>query len=126
MAAKYIIRKRRNKILYTETLIVAVIIGFVSIKYYQVHPAIALVIALAAWFLLMSLFFANRIFRYSFSILFSIIWGLVAFIIGQFVEKSSDTTAWVFGILAFGFSLFEHKQHFSFLKDSEYYEYEVR
>ena len=126
MATKYIIRKRQNKILYTEALIAAVIIGLVSIKYYQVHPAIALLIGFGASILFIFLFFANKIFRYSFSILFSLVWALAAFVIGQFVESSSDTTAWVFGIVAFAISLLAHKRHFSFLKDAQYYEYEVQ
>ena len=126
MATKYLVRKRQNKILYTEALIAAVIIGLISIKYYQVHPAIALLLGFGASILFIFLFFSNKIFRYSFSILFSLVWALAAFIMGQFVEKSSDTTAWVFGILAFGISLLAHKRHFSFLKGAQHYEYEVQ
>ena len=104
----------------------AVIIGLVLIEYYQVHPAVALLLGFGASILFISLFFANKIFRYSFSILFSLVWALAAFIVGQFIEKSSDTTAWVFSIVAFGISLLAHKRHFSFLKGAERYEYEVQ
>jgi len=101
MAAKYIVRKRQNKILYLEIFIAVGIVCLLSINYYRVHPAIALIIGIVAVLLLISLFFANKIFRYTFSILFSFVWGTAAFLAGQYLEKSSDTTAW--GISCFSF-----------------------
>ena len=105
MAAKYIIRRRQNKLLSGDTLISIAIIGFILIKYYQVHPAIALLIGIAAYFFSILLFFSTKIFRYLFSVFFSLIWGLAAFVLGQFIETSSDTTASMFGFLAICFSL---------------------
>jgi len=124
MASKFIIRKRQNKILYLEIFIAVGIVCLLSINYYRVHPAIALIIGIVAVLLLISLFFANKIFRYTFSILFSFIWGTAAFLAGQYLEKTSDTTAWVLAVLAFGISLWAHKDHFSFLKSAKLYEYE--
>lgn len=126
MATKYIIRKRQNKILYVEILLAAVIIGFLSINHYKIHPAVAFLIGIGSAASLIFLFFSNRIFRYSFSILFSFIWGWAAFLLGQSIEKASDTTAWVFAIIAFGICLLAHKDHFSFLKGARRYEYEVQ
>lgn len=126
MAAKYFIRKRQNKILYIEILIAAVVLCFFSIHYLQVHPAIGILIGIAAVLLFFFLFFANKIFRYLFSILFSTIWATGAFLAGQYLEKTSNTTAWVIAILAFVISLWAHKEHFSFLKGAKLYEYEIQ
>ena len=126
MSGNYIIRKRRNKILDAEILIAAVIISFLSINNYNLHPAIAVLIGIGAAASLIFLFFHNRIFRYSFAILFSFIWGWAAFLIGQSIEKASDTTAWVMAIIGFGFSLLAHKDHFAFIKGARRYEYEVQ
>jgi O-antigen/teichoic acid export membrane protein len=126
MARKYIYRKRQNTILYTEFLGAAVIAALVAIGYFKIHPAIALLVAIAALFLFIYLFFAFRIFRYSFSILFSLAWACGAFLVGQKFEKASNTTAWVFAFLAFCLCLWAHWDHFDFLKSAKVYEYERR
>ncbi len=126
MAAKYIIRKRQNRILFIEVLMAAAVLGFLSFHYLQVDPAIGLLIGIAAVLSFFFLFFANKTFRYLFSILFSIIWASAAFLAGQYLEKNSNTTACVLAILAFGISLWAHKDHFSFLKSAKLYEYEIQ
>ena len=49
----------------------------------------------------------------------------MAFAIGQSIEKSSDTTAWVLAFVAFTVSLIANKDHFSFLENARLSEYEV-
>src|SRR3954452_9176477 len=118
MYNNFIIRRRQNKILYTEFLILAVIVGFLSIRYYKVHTAIGFLLGVLSMGLFSALFFANRAFRYLFSITFSLVWGFLAYTIGQAIERTSDTTAWVFMALAFAISLGAHKDHFDFLKSA--------
>lgn len=124
MSTKYIIRKRQNTILYTEFFLAALATGIVAYSYYKLHPATALLVDIGSMFLLAVLFFANSIFRYLFSILFSLGWALLAFVAGVSVETKSDTTTWVFAIIAFVMSLWAHKDHFNFIKQAEVYEYE--
>ncbi len=124
MAHKYIVRKRQNKILYTEFLLLAGLIAFLSVSYYKIHPAIGLLIGIAAIFLFAVLFFKVKIFRYIFSVLFSLGWAAGAFMAGESIDKSSDATAWVFAVIAFALSIWAHWDHFTFLKDAKVYEYE--
>lgn len=124
MSSKYIVRKRQNKILYTEFLLSAGLIGFLSVSYYKIHPAIGLLIAIAAIFLFAVLSFKIRFFRYIFSILFSLVWTAGAFMAGESIDKSSDTTAWVFAAISFALSIWAHWDHFTFLKNAKVYEYE--
>ncbi len=124
MAAKYIIRKRQKTILYTEFFFAALTTGIVAFTYYKLHPATALLVGITTSFLFVILFFANKIFRYLFSILFSLGWALAAFAVGVSIETKTDTTAWVFAIIAFALSLWAHWNHFTFLKQARVYEYE--
>lgn len=124
MANKYIVRKRQNKILYAEFLLSAGLVAFLSVSYYKIHLGISLLIGIAAIFLFAVLFFKIRLFRYIFSILFSVGWAIGAFIAGESIDKNSDTTAWVFAAIAFALSIWAHWDHFTFLKDAKVYEYE--
>ena len=126
MYNNFIIRRRQNKILYTEFLILAVIVGFLSIRYYKVHPAIGFLSAIFSMRLFLALFFANKMFRYLFSITFSLAWSALAFLLGQLIDANSDITAWVFTVLAFFVSLEAHKNHFDFLKKAKTHEYEIQ
>jgi uncharacterized sodium:solute symporter family permease YidK len=126
MTTKYIFRRRRKRVLYTEVLIVAVWLGFYTNRHYHIHPAIAMLIGIAGYTISVFLFYANKFFRYVFSIFFSLFWGLAAFLIGVTIEKTTDTTAWVFAFLGFSFSLLAHKEHFAFHKEAVRCEYEVQ
>jgi len=95
MAAKYFVKKRKNKILYTEFFFAALASGMLAYIYFKLHPAIALSVGIASIFAFAFLFFANGIFRYLFSILFSLGWAFLAFFAGHSIETKTDTTAWV-------------------------------
>jgi len=125
MAAKYIIRKRQNTILYTEFFLAAIATGLFAYSYGKLHPATALLVGIGSMFLFAVLFFANIIFRYLFSILFSLGWALLAFVAIVSLETKSDATAWVFAIIAFAMSIWAHWDHFNFIKQARLYEYEV-
>jgi len=47
MASKYIIRKRQNTILYTEFFLAALATGILTLTYFKLHPAIALLVGIA-------------------------------------------------------------------------------
>ena len=124
MAGKYIVRKRRNTILYSEFFIAAIVAAIFCVHQFQLHPAIGLLIGIGTLFLLIFLFVSSRIFRYIFSILFSLGWAAGAFSVGQSIDKKSEITSWIFGLVAFAICLWAHYDHFKFIKDAKVYEYE--
>ncbi len=126
MSRKFILQKRQNTILYSEFLITAGIVALLAFGYYKIHPAVALLIAIVSIFIFVYLFFTLRIFRYIFSISFSIGWAYGAFLLGQKLETSSNTTAWVFSLITFCICIWAHWDHFDFLKTAKIYEYEQR
>ena len=85
---------------------------------------VGLLIFIGAAALLIYLFVESRIFRYIFSIIFSLAWAGGAFALGQNIDKKSDTTGIVFAILALGISLWAHWDNFQFYKDAKVIEYE--
>src|SRR4051794_39251260 len=96
-----IIRRKRNKILYTEFFIVAAVVGFLSTHLYKVHSAVAFLLGVLSMAFFSTLFFVNRIFRYLFSLTFSLVWAFLAYVLGQLIDHNSDTTALVFMVVAF-------------------------
>jgi len=124
MAAKYIIRKRRNTILYVEFFIVALATSLLLFKYFKLHPAIAFLVAIASFFISAFLFFSKSIFRYLFSLLFSLAWAFIAFFTGHLLETKTDMTAWTLALLAFVISIWAHRDHFKFIKEAQLFEYE--
>ena len=103
----------------------SIVAAWLVTAYMNWHPAKGLLIGIVSYFLIGYLFFAFRFFRYGFSILFSLGWAAAAFVAGQNIDRISDTTAWVFAVIAFGLSLWAHWNHFSFLKSARVREYEM-
>lgn len=124
MAKKFTLRKRQNKILYAEFFVASIIIALLTVIGLKLHPAVGIIIALLSIFGIVYLFFQFRIFRYLFSILFSLGWATGAFLIGQQIEKSSNTTGWVLSIVTFAIAIWLHYDHFDFLRKTTVYEYE--
>ena len=124
MSQGYIIHKRRNAILYTELLFTAAVIGIVSSIYMVLHPAVAVLMGGMFAILIAYLFFKFRIFRYTFSILFSIAWGVGIYLFVRKLDSASETTCWVLALVGFCFSLWAHWNHFHFIKKANIYEYE--
>lgn len=124
MARKYIVRKRQNTILYSEFFISAIVGAIYCVHQFKLHPAIGLLIGIGTLFLLIFLFVSSRIFRYIFSIIFSLGWASAAFFVGHSIDKKSDITSWVFALLAFAICIWAHYDHFKFIKDAKVYEYE--
>jgi uncharacterized membrane protein len=64
------------------------------------------------------LFFYFRIFRYIFSVVFSLAWGFIAYAFAMSASKS-DLSHWVAFIMVFVISLLIHRSYFSFETNSE-------
>jgi len=124
VAHKYIIRKRQNTILYTELLLAPVIATFFFVIHFKLHFFIGFLIGIASIISFYVLFFWARIFRYLFSILFSIAWALGAVVLGLSFEKTANLPVWIFAALVFIISIWAHWNHFNFIKNSEFHEYE--
>lgn len=125
MAKKYLVNERHTSIIYFDDLILSFLLSKLIFEYTSCHWSIAFVVFLILYVGFLFLFLTFRIFRYVASILFSLFY---AFIVGYIFHLSDEvnpyTPAIVFGILAFLLSLFLHKDHFDFLNDSEYIEYD--
>jgi len=124
MAKKITLRKRQNKILYTEFFATSILITLFTIIRLKLHPAIGILVALFSIFGIAYFFFQYRIFRYLFSLLFSLGWATGVFLIGQQIEITSNTTGWVLSIVAFAIAIWLHYDHFDFLRKTTVYEYE--
>lgn len=124
MARSYILRKRENKILYIEFFLLSVLAALLLVINLKLHIAFSIPIAIAALVGMIFLFFQFRLFRYLFSITFSVCWAIGAFLVGQQIEKSGDTTSWVLAVLTLLIALWLHYDHFDFLRKATVYEYE--
>jgi hypothetical protein len=124
MSKKYILRKRENKILTTEFILASILIAIVSVKQFKLHPAIGIIIAIVALFAIVYLFVEFRFFRYLFTIVFSLFWAGVGYLIGYFLDKSSIITSLVLSIVIFPFAIWLHWDHFDFMRKATVYEYE--
>jgi hypothetical protein len=90
----------------------------------KLHLAFSIPIAIVVFISMIYLFFQFRLFRYLFSITFSVGWAIGAFLVGQQIEKSSDTTSWILSVLTLLIALWLHYDHFDFLRKATVYEYE--
>lgn len=125
MARKYILYKRKSAIIFTDIIIFAVSLSILGICYFNYHWSIGLITLIALYVLTFYLFFLNKIFRYVFSLLSSLVYGSLFAILDYLIDKENPTTpALVFGILTFLISLFLHKDHFDFIKGSKFIEYD--
>ena len=124
MSQEYILHKRRNTILYTEFLFMAAVTGIVSSIYMVLHPVLGVLIGVFFALLIAYLFFNFRIFRYSFSILFSIAWGVGMYLVGKKLDSATDTTSWILAAAGFCISLWAHRNQFHFIRNARLFEYE--
>lgn len=107
-----------------EFLIVTIVTTILFMNHFKVHPAFGLLFGIAIIVSLYGLFFTTRIFRYIFSILFAFGWAVGAFAAGELLDKKSDTTGWVFALIAFVISIWAHWRYYTFTKKADVYEYE--
>jgi hypothetical protein len=124
MAGKYIYRKRYIKILVYEFLIASIVIAVLTVVSSKIHPAIGLLIFIGVAALLIYLFVESRIFRYIFSILFSLAWASGAYLVGKNIDKKSIITSIVFIVITLCVSIWAHWDNFQFYKDAKVIEYD--
>ena len=125
MTKKYLFYKRKTAIIFTDTILFAAGLSIWSLLYFKYNWSFSIVSFLVLFFGFYYAFFLNRIIRYIFSIFFSILYGLVAAAIGAAIGKEDPIIpSIIFGVLAFLISLYLHKDHFDFLKNSKHYEYD--
>lgn len=125
MARRYLFYRRKTAIIYTDILLFSVGMSVWGVYIFKYHWSIAIVTLIGLVLGVNYLFFSNKIFRYVFSVLFSLLYGGIAAIIGAYLDKDNPTTpALVLGVLAFLISLYLHKDHFDFLGNSKTVEYD--
>ena len=125
MARKHLFYKRKTSVIFTDCLLFAAGLSIFGVYYFKYHWSIGIVTFIILLYGFFYSFFRFRIFRYVMSVVFSLFYGGVFAFIGAAIDKKNPTTpALVFGILAFAISLYLHKDHFSFLKDAKYHEYD--
>src|SRR5690349_8645414 len=100
MSHRYILHRRQNRILYAEFLLVAAVTAVGASFYMALHPMVGWLIGVVFALLIAYVFFRSRIFRYGFSILFSIAWGVGMYLFGGEIDCAS-TTSLVLGLAGF-------------------------
>ena len=93
--------KNRKATVYTEFLAVALLLTLLSYRLFRLHPAVALLIFIAAYVVCYLLFLKNKTFRPAFSIIAVLGWAVLAYYTSRWVGHVSGATAWVFAMLAF-------------------------
>lgn len=124
MSRGYRIVHRSNKIIYFETIIAAILLSIMLWKKIDYHWSLILVTFPVIAGLFICTFFRWTIWRYTITILFSMVYGLIAYYIGSAVDPEGITTSIVFAFIAYFTSLSMHKDHFDFIRNSDVIEYE--
>ncbi|SMC88481.1 hypothetical protein SAMN04488524_3195 [Pedobacter africanus] len=123
MVQKVILHRRsKAPLVVIETLFSSGFLAYWLFKKYEFDWLLGVVIFIASFLLTAFLFFNIRIFRYIYSILFSLGWGFLGYIFASSVTKS-DLTAWVVLAAVFVLSLLVHKSYFSFETNAERIDY---
>jgi hypothetical protein len=126
MSKRYVIRKRENKIIYFETFITALLLSFILWKLFKYHWAFTIVTFGLFELGFIYAFFELRLFRYIITVLFSMVYGFIGFVVGALIDKNTFTASVVFSFIAYFISILLHKDHFDFLSIAKFIEYEKR
>lgn len=117
--AKYIVTQRsRYPLVFIETAGISIFSAYWLCKHYNWDWIVGVAIFFVCIVLIGALFFTFRIFRYIFSIAFSLFWGFLAFTFASSASKS-DFSHWIAFILVFIISLFIHRSYFYIETDSD-------
>lgn len=124
MSRSYIIRRRQNKILYFETVLTSCIITFFIWKQTG-HPWVFSIIVFPIFmFGFIYAFFNFRFFRYILTVIYSILYGLIAYLIGRSIDEHMFITGVVLAFVVYFISIWLHIEHFDFLKKAKIVEIE--
>ncbi len=117
--ARYIVTQRsRYPLFFIETAGISIFSAYWLCKRYSWDWIVGVAIFFACIIIIGALFFRFRIFRYIFSIAFSLFWGFLAFTFASSASKS-DFSHWIAFILVFIISLSIHRSYFYIETDSE-------
>lgn len=119
--ARYIVTvEQRSKypLIVIEIIGISMFLTYWLCKHYNWDWIVGIVVLLASIFAIMALFFGFRIFRYIFSIAFSLFWGFLAFAFASSVSKS-DLSHWIALIFVFFISLLIHYGYFHSQTDTD-------
>jgi hypothetical protein len=117
--ARYTITQRsRYPLVFIEIAGISIFSAYWLCKYYGWDWIIGIAIFVTCIVVIGMLFFRFRIFRYIFSIVFSLFWGFLAFMLASSATKS-DLSHWIALTFVFIISLFIHRSYFYIETDSE-------
>ncbi|MDR6781923.1 hypothetical protein ABIE26_001588 [Pedobacter africanus] len=114
MAEAIVIRRRRSGSLLVaiEMLLISAYSTYWLCKKFDLDWILGTLIFIGSMFVIAFLFFRIRVFRYIFSIIFSLAWGFVALAIAFMLTKS-NVSPWILSVVVFGIGLLVHKGHFT-------------
>ena len=113
MARAEIRAKNRWTLVGGEIILLSILIPIWMAKKWSWDTFTGIIAGIVILIVISFLFFRIRIFRYIFSILFSLIWGSMGYVFADSASKSS-VTPWVTALVVIVISLFWHKDYFRF------------
>ncbi|MBX2922087.1 MAG: hypothetical protein KF746_07840 [Chitinophagaceae bacterium] len=113
MARWEIRAKNRWTLVGGEMILLSILLSVWLAKKWSWDTFTAIIAGIVILIVTSFLFFRIRIFRYIFSILFSLAWGLLGYTFADSASASS-VTPWVTALLVIALSLFWHKDYFRF------------
>ena len=125
MANYFIFTKRRKSFVAFEMVIASLTISIWLCKKFKWDWVTGVSVGIGTLILLGWLFFGVRIFRYIISILFSLIWAFLGFMVEKSLTRSS-IAHWLLMVLVFIISMLAHKDYFDFERKATQIEYEER
>lgn len=126
MAEAIIIRRGSGSLLVAiEMLLISAYSTYWLCKKFDLDWILGMLIFISCMFVIGFLFFRIRIFRYIFSIIFSLGWGFLALAIAFMLTKS-NVSPWILAVVVFGLGLLVHKGHFTAPDNTEVIHYRER
>ncbi len=124
MAKRYLLTRRSNDILPYEIVLASVAAGILAVEHFDIAYGYGFLIFFLCACIMTYLFVSSRIFRYVFTILFSLGWAAGAFFVAQHINNAPVWLPFVVAPLALGCSLWAHRNDFKFYKEAEVVEYD--
>jgi len=108
--------KNKKATVYTEFLAIALLVTFLTFRFFRLHPLAALLIFILAYLCCYALFVKSKRFRVWFSIAAVVGWAALAYFLSRWIGHVSGATAWVFALLAFLVAILGYRDFFVFKK----------
>lgn len=122
-----VIRRRRSgsTLVAIEMLLISAYSTYWLCKKFELDWIVGALIFIGSMLVIGFLFFRIRLFRYIFSIIFSLAWGFLALAIAFMLTKS-NVSPWILSVIVFGLGLLIHKAHFMADDTTEVIHYKER